>query len=294
MIDNTRSMKGKYRPYLIAMGIPAGILGIGVIWMPYELMTNFWQCVTVLAFNVGFQFFYNFYYDSYDGLINVISPNSVERSDVLSVRCIVENLSPSIINIAFPLLAKLVTGENTLYDMRVYRLTYPPMMIFGFLISLFVYANVEEKIVQAKTHLIQVKFIDAFKAIAKNKYFWIISLAGWVGFLESAFASILHWMYDYQQACEAWQFSIITAIAGNASLWPNIIAPFFIRRYGKKKILIASGDALRIPSLLEYTEYLDCDSVIILDSARLPFDKENTVYAEKKDYFVSVFEKAEK
>ncbi len=241
MIDNTRSMKGKYRPYLIVMGIPAVILGIGFIWMPYELMSNLWKCVTVLAFNIGFQFFYNFYYDSYDGLINVISPNSVERSDVLSVRCIVENLSPSIINIAFPLLAKLVTGENTLYDIRVYRMTYPPMMIFGFLISLFVYVNVEEKIIQAKTHLIQVKFIDAFKAVAKNKYFWIISLAGWMGFLESAFASILHWMYDYQQACEAWQFSIITAIAGNASLWPNIIAPFFIRRYGKKKILVATN-----------------------------------------------------
>lgn len=241
MIDNTRSMKGKYRPYLIVMGIPAVILGIGFIWMPYELMTNFWKCVTVLAFNIGFQFFYNFYYDSYDGLINVISPVSIERSDILSVRCIVENLSPSIINIAFPLLAKLVTGENTLYDIRVYRMTYPPMMIFGFLVSIFVYANVQEKIVQAKTHLIQVKFIDAFKAIAKNKYFWIISLAGWLGFLESAFANILHWMYDYQKACGAGQFAIITAIAGNASLWPNIIAPFFIRRYGKKKILIATN-----------------------------------------------------
>lgn len=241
MIDNTRSMKGKYRPYLIVMGIPAVLLGVGFIWMPYELMTNFWKCVTVLAFNIGFQFFYNFYYDSYDGLINVISPNSIERSDVLSVRCIVENLSPSIINIAFPLLAKLVTGENTLYDIRVYRMTYPPMMIFGFLISIFVYANVQEKIVQAKTHLIQVKFIDAFKAIAKNKYFWIISLAGWLGFLESAFANILHWMYDYQKACGAGQFAIITAIAGNASLWPNIIAPFFIRRYGKKKILIVTN-----------------------------------------------------
>ncbi len=241
MIDNTRSMKGKYRPYLIVMGIPTVILGVAFIWMPYEIMSNFWKCATVLAFNVAFQFFYNFYYDSYDGLINVISPNSIERSDVLSIRCIVENLSPSLVNIAFPLLAKLVTGENTLYDMRVYRFTFPPMMIIGFLISIFVYVNVEEKIVQAKTHLIQVKFIDAFKAIAKNKYFWIISLAGWLGFLESAFANILHWMYDYQKACGAGQFAIITAIAGNASLWPNIIAPFFIRRYGKKKILIVTN-----------------------------------------------------
>lgn len=238
MIDNTRSMKGKYRPYLIVMGVPTVILGVGFIWMPYELMSMFWKCATVLLFNIGFQFFYNFYYDSYDGLINVISPDSIERSDVLSVRCIVENLSPSIVNIAFPLLAKLVTGENTLYDMRVYRYTFPPMLIFGFLISIFVYANVEEKIIQAKTHLVQVKFVDAFKAVAKNKYFWIISLAGWMGFLESAFASIMHWMYNYQGACDAGQYAIITAIAGNASLWPNIIAPFFIRRFGKKKILI--------------------------------------------------------
>ncbi len=238
MIDNTRSMKGKYRPYIIVMGIPTVILGMGFIWMPYENMNMLWKCITVLLFNIGFQFFYNFYYDSYDGLINVISPDSIERSDVLSVRCIVENLSPSIVNIAFPLLAKLVTGQNTLYDLRVYRMVYPPMLIFGFLISIFVYANVEEKIVQAKTHLIQVKFIDAFKAVAKNKYFWIISLAGWVGFLESAFASIMHWMYNYQGACSASQYAVITAIAGNASLWPNIIAPFFIRRYGKKKILI--------------------------------------------------------
>ena len=71
-------------------------------------------------------------------------------------------------------------------------------------------------------------------------------------------------------------------------------SPLVVITVSEKKILIASGDALRIPSLLEYTEYLDCDSVIILDSARLPFDKDNTVYAEKKDYFVSVFEKAEK
>ena len=28
MIDNTRSMKGKYRPYLITMGIPTTVLGM--------------------------------------------------------------------------------------------------------------------------------------------------------------------------------------------------------------------------------------------------------------------------
>lgn len=37
--------------------------------------------------------------------------------------------------------------------MRVVRAFYPPMIIIGFLISLLVYVNVEEKIVQAKRTL---------------------------------------------------------------------------------------------------------------------------------------------
>lgn len=191
MIDNTRSMKGKYRPYILTMGIPTVILGIGFVWMPYEHMSLTVKCIVVLLFNVGFQFFYNFMVDAYESLINVLSPNTIERSDVLSIRCVVENLSPSIAGIFLPIAARLITNDNTLYDMRIYRVLYPPMLLVGFLISLLVYVNVEEKIVQAKTHVIRIKFIDALKAIAQNKYFWIISLAGWIGFLESSFNSIL-------------------------------------------------------------------------------------------------------
>ena len=54
IIDNTRNKKGKYRPYLMSMGIPTAILGIGFVWMPYEKMSEFWACVVVLLFNIGF------------------------------------------------------------------------------------------------------------------------------------------------------------------------------------------------------------------------------------------------
>mgnify|MGYP003439721017 CR=1 FL=1 len=155
--------------------------------------------------------------------------------------CIVENLSPSIAGIFLPLVAKWITGDDTLYDLRIYRTLFPAMILAGFLISVVVYVNTEEKIVQAKTHVVNIKFRDALKAVARNKYFWIISLAGWLGFLEGAFGNIMGWMYNYQKACTAAQYSIITAIAGNASFWPNIVAPVFIRKYGKKKILIFSN-----------------------------------------------------
>jgi len=241
MIDNTRSMKGKYRPYIITMGIPTAVLGTLFILTPYENLNMFWKSAVVLLFNVGFQFFYNFYNDAYDSLINVLSPNSIERSDTLSIKAIIENFSPSVANILLPIAARLITGQNTLYDLKIYRVLFPPMLIIGFFISLLGYVNTEEKIVQAKTHVIRMKFSDAFRAIARNKYFWIISLAGWLGFLESAFGNIIGWMYNYQEACTPAQYSIITAIAGNASFWPNLIAPYFIRRYGKRNILVVSN-----------------------------------------------------
>ncbi len=241
IIDASKSMKGKYRPYLLTMGIPTVILGIGFIWAPYEIMSKPVQCITVLLFNIGFQFFYNFLLDANDSIINVLSPNSIERTDVYAVKSVIENISPSIAGIFLPIAAKLITGDNTLYDMRVYRVLYPPMLIVGFLISIIMYVNTEERIVQPKNHTVKMSFFDSLRSVARNKYFWIISLAGWIGFLEGSFGKILEWMYNYQGACSAAQYSVITAIAGNASLWPNLFAPFLIRRFGKKRVLVFSN-----------------------------------------------------
>ncbi len=241
MIDSSRSMKGKYRPYILKMGLPTVLLGIGFIWAPYELMSMPVKCLTVLLFNIGFQFFYNFLLDANDSIINVLSPNSIERTDVYAVKSVIENISPSIASIFLPIVAKAITGDNTLYDMTVYRVLYPPMLIVGFLVSIIIYVNTEERIVQPKNHTVSMSFVDSFRAVARNKYFWIISLAGWIGFLEGSFGTILGWMYNYQAACSAAQYAVITAIVGNASLWPNLFAPVLIRRFGKKKILILSN-----------------------------------------------------
>ena len=241
MIDSSRSLKGKYRPYIITMGIPTVLLGIGFIWAPYELMSLTTKCIVVLLFNIGFQFFYNFLLDANDSIINVLSPNTIERTDVYAVKSVIENISPSIASIFLPLVAKAITGDNTLYDMKVYRVLYPPMLIVGFLISVLIYVNTKERIVQPKNRVLQMSFMDALRAVASNKYFWIVSLAGWIGFLEGSFGTIMGWMYNYQQACSAAQYAIITAIAGNASLWPNLFAPALIRRFGKKKVLVFSN-----------------------------------------------------
>ncbi len=241
IVDYSHNKKGKYRPFIMYMAIPTAVLGIGFVMMPYDKMSMIMKCAVILAFNIGFQFFYNFLNDSNDNLVNVLSPNTYERSDVFSIKSIVDSMAPSIMNIVVPIAAKLVTGEETIYDMRVYRVLYPPVLVVGVLMTIVVYVGTEEKIVQPKNHAVKVRFVDTLRSVAKNKYFWIISLASCLGFLETSFGNVLGWMYNYQKVCSAGQYALITTIYGNASLWAMIFTPILIRKIGKKNLLVFSN-----------------------------------------------------
>ncbi len=254
IIDNTRNKAGKYRPYIVTMAIPSAIVCNIMVWFPYAKLSD-WvgegmlfgetkayviKCAIILALNLLLHFFYYFFYDAYENLIHVLSPNSHERSDVASVKSVVYSFAPTIVNLFTPIIASNLFHTNTT-DIRVYRFIYPILTIGGLLLCMVVYKHTEEKIVQARTHIVQIKFIDAIKAVAKNKYFWIISLAGWIGFLESAFQNIMFWFYNYGGACTGNAYGLLITLYGNASLWGMLLAPFCIRKWGKKSVLIVTN-----------------------------------------------------
>lgn len=267
IVDNTRNKKGKYRPYLISMGIPTVLLSIGYFWMPYEKMeSQVTKCVVVLLFNIGFQFFYNFLYEAYYNYVVVLSPNTQERANVSSIKAVVESFGPSVTGIIIPLFAKNFIGTGNLNDIRIYRYIWVPILIFGLFLSIIVYANTQERIIQAKTHVVQIKFMDALREVTKNKYFWITSLAGWLGFLEGACFNILNWLYSYQHACTAGQYALITTVYGNASLWGMLLAPLSIKKIGKGKtlILINTLNIVFIGAIYPIVKYADMSIMIWL------------------------------
>ncbi len=254
IIDNTRNKAGKYRPYIVTMAIPAALACITTVWFPYNKLGD-WvgsglifgeekayvaKCAIVMVLNLIIHFFYYFFYDAYENLIHVLSPNSQERSDVASVKSIVYSFAPTVVNLFTPIIAQHLFNTNTT-DIRVYRFMYPILTVLGLLLCIIVYKHTEEKIVQAKTHVIQVRFIDALRAVAKNKYFWIISLAGWLGFLEASYGNVLAWLYNYGGACSGDVYGIVVTVYGNASLWGMLLAPFCIRKWGKKAVLIVTN-----------------------------------------------------
>lgn len=250
MIDNTRGKGGKYRPYLLSMGIPTALIALVYVWFPYQRMYAMFpgkvfgyergyliKVAVVFICNLALHFFFNFFRDAYENLIHVLSPNTQERTDVLAVKAVVYSLAPSIMNILNPVIAQYF-ANNDQTNLIVYRITYPIYAIIGIGLTIVVWANTQEKIVQAKTHTIQIRFMDALKEVAKNKYFWIIALAGWLGFLEMSYTNIILYSQSYGHTASGNQYALAWTLIGNASLWGMLFAPFFVKRFGKKKVLI--------------------------------------------------------
>ncbi len=240
LIDNLRLKSGKYRPWILGMGIPSALLCMAIIFTPYHDISKTATYILVTVYSVALHFIYNFFYEAYVNLIFLLSPNTQERADVASIKSVTYSFAPTVINPLLPLMVKLLnTGD--MFDIKIYQTLFPVVTIIGIVLSIVVFANTKEKIVQARTHVNTINFWDALKAVAKNKYFWITSLATWISFLEAAQGSIMGWLYNYGKLCSEGQYAIITVVYGNASLWGMLAAPFCIRKWGKRNVLVVTN-----------------------------------------------------
>lgn len=235
IIDNSRLKMGKFRPWLALMGIPTVILSIVFVWLPYETMSYMQKAAAVFICYNLLQCCYPFYQNSYTDLANVISPNSHERTDIVSVSSIIYSMAPSLTGLFIPMLSNFTGGLN---NIMTYRIIHPIVAVVGLVLTYIAVFGTKERIIVAKTHVSHFKFSDAFRAVAKNKYFWITSLAGWLGFLEGAVGVIIGWNFIYGYPEKNALYGVATTLIGNAALWAMIICPFAIRTIGKRNLLI--------------------------------------------------------
>lgn len=235
IMDNVKSKMGKFRPFLKWMGIPTVLSAILFVWLPYEAMSYNQKVVAVELVWILMSSVNPFYTDSYQLLIRVMSPDSDERTDVMSISQIIFSFAPTITNLFIPMLAGLTGG---LTDIRTYRIIYPIISIIGLFIAFPVYKYTNERIIKPKSKENEIRFFDAIRAVVKNKYFWIINVAGWAGFLEMSYYAILQWTFVYAYPDREKLLGVATTVIGNGALWAMIAAPFLIRKFGKRNLLI--------------------------------------------------------
>lgn len=261
IIDSARFKSGKFRPWLAITGIPTVIISVVFVWLPYETMSYMQKVIAVfLCYNL-LQCFYPFFQQAYTDLANVISPNSHERTDIVSVSSIIYSMAPTLTGLFVPMLSTLTGGLNSI---TTYRIIHPLVAVIGLLLSYVAYAGTRERIIVAESHVTQFKFSDAFRAVAKNKYFWITSLAGWLGFLEGAVGVIIGWTFIYAYPDRMGLYGVATTLIGNASLWAMLLCPIAIRVIGKRNLLIWCNVTNVLLIGLLYPLYNNIPALIIL------------------------------
>lgn len=261
LFDNTKSKDGKFRPWLKWMGIPTVLASILFVWMPYEQMSYIGKVVTVELCYLLINCFNPFFTEAFNLLIQVMSPHTEERTDIMSVGQIIFSFAPTVTNMVIPALAPLTGGLN---NINTYRIIYPAFTIFGLVLARFIYSGTRERIIYAKKEERRIRFVDAVRSVAQNKYFWITNVAAWIGFLESAYLTILQWTFVYAMPEKQGWLGVANAVIGNGALWAMMIAPFLIRRFGKRNLLIGCNLLNIVLLAVMYFTFTNIWAVMIL------------------------------
>ena len=235
--DNHKMPGGKFIPIMLRTPIPIVAISTIFVWLPYESWGYWTKVAVVWCMYMILQFFMCLYGEGWAYFQQVVTPNAQERAHVMSISQIIYSLAPTLTGFVIPTVAGLTFGMNNIWT---YRVIYPPFTVIGVVVLLIFFPKLNERIVLPKRGVEYVSIIDSLREVAKNKYFWIINSAGWVGFLESAYGVILSWSFVYAFNGEKQAYlGLANTIIGNAALWSMMIAPFIMNWIGKRNLLIA-------------------------------------------------------
>ncbi len=237
LFDNHKMKGGKFIPIMLRTPIPIVALSTLFVWLPYENWQYNTKVIVVWCMYMLVQFFLCLYNEGWAFFQQVVTPNAQERANVMSIFQILYSLAPTLTGLVIPTIAGLTFGMNNIWT---YRIICPAFTIVGLVILLVFFPKLKERIILPKRPVEYVSIVDSLREVAKNKYFWIINSAGWIGFLEGAYAVILSWSFIYAFNGEKQTYlGLANTIIGNAALWSMALAPFLIKWMGKRNLLIA-------------------------------------------------------
>lgn len=232
IIDNLRSRVGKYKVY-VKLGVPAGILSLFALFFPYEKLGYMPMVISLFLIGQIQGYVQQWYNTGVSNLVYVISPNSKERVRIMMVTSIVHNLAPTLTGLLIPVLSD-VLADGDLYNIKTYRMVYPAFIVIGVVLSMAAYFGVSERIVQPRSEVSSIGFIDALKAVSSNRLFWIKCTDSWNNFMEDSKNVLMQWLFYYGKVGSMTMFGIMDTVSYNSSMWAMLFSPWLIDKLGKK------------------------------------------------------------
>lgn len=249
---------GKYRSWIIAGIVPYMISMMILVWFPYETLSyhnKFWVMNLLFAF---WSCFHSCFLQA-SNLQNVMSPNTNERTKIISIGSALSSEFPSVYNIIFPIFATMVGGIT---HINTYRIVVPVLVGVMIPFVLFLAFGVKDRVVQEEDHKPQVNMTKGFKEVLRNKYLWITNISSWVGTFSAGAINVVNMLIIYSMRAD-WAMGIIATILGTAYA-PVFISPWLVKKFGKKNLVLCCKYAPVFCSLLSVAGVLMNSLLVIV------------------------------
>lgn len=233
LVDNTRTKIGKFRPYVLWAGIPTVIGIVGMAYIPLDASPAVKVIVVGILINMVTiaQPLYN---NAYMGVSQIITPNSYERTKILSVSEFLANLGPSLVQLLLPTVAGFFFGEDCMTNILTYRIFFPVFAVSGFLMGLLVMTNTRERtLVREEQKDEKMPFFKGVKEISKSRYFWIVSVSKFFEGFKGGIGVLLAWVCTYQLGKSS-ALGIVQSIVSVGFTPGIILAPLLMKKMGTK------------------------------------------------------------
>lgn len=253
---------GKYRCWTVANIIPYVLTLLALTWFPYnnfEYHQKFW--IMSLCFNVLNCF--TSWYGQVTNVQNVISPNTNERTRIMSIGSLLYSLVPSIYNVVFPICAAWAGGMTSI---KTYRIVIPAVIIVMAPLSLFLVFGVKDKVVQEENHKPQIDMRHGFAQVLKNKYLWITNISTWITNFSAGSIAIVNMLIIYSMRKDYF-IGIFQTIIGTAWTPGMLLAPLLIKKLGKKRLMLISKYTIVLCSFISVAGvYLHSFTIIMVST----------------------------
>ena len=222
---------GRYKPFLVAYGIPITILTKIIPFVPRTLDYTTKLVVLHFLFTLRTRFS-ALYQDNPKAIVALITPNSVERQKYYSIGAIFLGFLRSIFRIIYPIMIAYTGGY---LDIRSYQIFVPILAIISAGMGFFI-IGVKERVAENRDTSPKVEFGKSAKQLLKNKYFWIIKLTVCFGLWNAIADGVINYALVYSHRIE-WITGIVS-IAGITSVVGNLSTPWLVKRFEKRNVIL--------------------------------------------------------
>lgn len=237
--DNTKTKWGKFKPYFALMGPIVSAFVVAATFIPQmesataRVVYAYITCIpTIILGNLWMWIFQT--------MPGVMTPNSQERTDMLSPVALVTGFAPTLLNVIVGPIRSAFAKQGREY--LAFRYMGIVFVVIGLAMAFILVKYVQERVYHEKEQSEKTRLASDIREVLKNKPFMIYQMANVFNVLKAFMTTQLYFvaLYKYSDIFGdgATIYSALSLLTGFGATPAMILAPFITRKVSKRNLLI--------------------------------------------------------